>query len=199
MKIIEYFIAPGSPWTYLGHGRLLTIAERHRATIELKPFDLAGKVFPVSGGLPVPQRSPQRQAYRLVELRRWPEVLGLPLNPQPRYFPVPPHDAARLIIIADKAAGTTAALALAGRILSATWADERDISNPDTLAMIAGECGLDGAALLARLDEADTDYRRFTQQAIDRQVFGAPWYVYRGEPFWGQDRLDLLDRALARD
>ena len=53
MKTIEYFVAPASPYVYLGHARLQAIAKRHDARIELKPFDLGGKVFPISGGLPV--------------------------------------------------------------------------------------------------------------------------------------------------
>ena len=71
MKNIEYYFSPSSPWTYLGHQRLVAIAARHQAVIEVLPVDLGGKIFPGSGGLPLGKRAPQRQAYRLVELRRW--------------------------------------------------------------------------------------------------------------------------------
>ena len=82
-KMIDYFTTPLSPWTYLGHDRFVAIAARHGASVRVLPMDL-GKVFPVSGGLPLAKRAPQRQAYRLVELARWRDYLGLPLNLQPR-------------------------------------------------------------------------------------------------------------------
>jgi 2-hydroxychromene-2-carboxylate isomerase len=197
MKTIEYFMVPGSPYTYFGHRRAIEIAARHGARLELKPFDLGGRVFPVSGGLPVGQRAPQRQAYRLVELARWSAHLGLPLNLKPKYFPVAPHEASLLIIATDLAHGTEVALRVADGVLRATWADERDISDAVTLAAIAGEAGVDAGALASQRADAQARYDLYTQQAIDRQVFGAPWFVYRDEPFWGQDRLDFLERALA--
>ncbi|MDL2357266.1 MAG: 2-hydroxychromene-2-carboxylate isomerase, partial [Pseudomonadota bacterium] len=71
-KTIEYFLAPHSPWTYLGHDRLVALAKAAGAHVDIKPFDL-GKVFGTSGGLPLAKRAPQRQAYRLLELARWSE------------------------------------------------------------------------------------------------------------------------------
>ena len=88
-------------------------------------------------------------------------------------------------------------MAVAGGLLAACWAEQRDISDQATLVAIADGCGLDGNGLVSALGEAEAEYQRLTQQAIDDQVFGSPWYVYRDEPFWGQDRLDFLDRALA--
>jgi 2-hydroxychromene-2-carboxylate isomerase len=196
MKTIRYYMAPQSPWTWLGHDRLIAIARRHGAEIDLRPADL-NRVFPVSGGLPLPKRAPQRQAYRLVELARWSKFLGVPLNLHPKFFPVPGDDAARLIIAAREAAGNDAGLKLAGALLRAVWVEERDIADAGALREIASECGLDAGALDAARDTAAAIYDRNTQDAIEAKVFGAPWYEYRGEPFWGQDRLDFLDRALA--
>src|SRR5690606_759454 len=88
MRTVQYFLSPRSPWTYLGHDRLMKLAERHGVEVQPMPFDLSDKVFPISGGLPLPKRSPQRQAYRLIELRRWSSWLETPLVLQPRYFPV---------------------------------------------------------------------------------------------------------------
>ncbi len=70
MKSVDYYMIPSSPWTYLGHDRLAQIAKSHGASIVMKPFDL-GRIFPLSGGLPLPKRAPQRQTYRLAELARW--------------------------------------------------------------------------------------------------------------------------------
>ena len=116
-RTVDYYLAPQSPWAYLGHQRFADIAQRTGASIRVMPIDLGGKVFPISGGLPLGQRAPQRQAYRLVELQRFSEHLGAPLNLKPRYFPVSGDDAARLIIAADLAQGPGAAMRVAGVVL----------------------------------------------------------------------------------
>ena len=196
---IDYYLAPQSPWTYLGHERFMRIAADAGATIRLLPVDLGGKIFPVSGGLPLAQRPLQRQAYRLLELARWRDFLKLPLNIKPTFFPVPADDAARLIIAVDQADGTDAAMRLTGAVLKAVWAQERDIANAATRIELLAQCGL----AAQRADEAlapavQATYERYTQQAITANVFGAPSYVVDGELFWGQDRLDFLQRRLAR-
>lgn len=196
MKTIHYYFSPKSPWTYLGHDRLLQLAEQHGARVQPKPIDL-GRVFPISGGLPLNQRPPQRQAYRLLELTRWSTYLDLPLTLEPKFFPVDDKDAAKMVLAAANAGDDSAALRLAGALLRAVWAQERDIADRATLIQIANEVELDGAALYSERQAASDLYDSYTKEAIDLQVFGAPWYVYRDEPFWGQDRLALLDRALA--
>ncbi len=191
---IDYYFVPISPWTYLGHGRLEEMARRHGATVRCKPVDY-GKIFPISGGLPLAKRAPQRQAYRLVELQRWRKFLGVPLNLHPKFFPAPADLAAKLILAAPEAAQ----LGLTGAILRAVWAEDRDIADAATLKAIVDAGGLDGAGLLAAATTAATvaRYESLTQEAIERQVFGAPTYIYKDEPYWGQDRLDFLERALA--
>jgi 2-hydroxychromene-2-carboxylate isomerase len=197
-KLIDYYFTPISPWMYFGHERFVALAKRHAATINVKPVDL-GRVFAVSGGLPLKQRAPQRVAYREVEMRRWSELLSIPLNPWPKFFPVSGDLAAKWILAALDH-GEAAALALMGAIGRAVWTEERNVADAETLATIANACGLDAGTLGARAaaDEFAQRYDALTQEAIDRKVFGSPWYVYRGEPFWGQDRLDFLDRALAK-
>jgi len=198
-RTIDYYLAPQSPWTYLGHRRLTDIARAAGARVNVLPFDLGGKVFPVSGGLPLAQRAPQRQAYRLVELKRFSEHSGVPLNLQPRFFPVNGDAAARLIIAVDLHEGSDAAMTLTGAVLRAVWAEERDIADADELATLLATCGLPAG----RLDDAHAPagadrYDANTQRAIAAGVFGAPSYVVNGEIFWGQDRLDFLQRRLAR-
>ena len=196
---IDYYFAPQSPWTYLGHERFRRIAAASGATVRVLPVDLGGKVFPVSGGLPLGQRAPQRQAYRLVELRRFSDWLGLPLNLKPRHFPVPGDDAARLIIAVDQADGADAAMQLAGRVLAAVWVQERDIASAATLAELLTESGLPADRLAAAsAPPVQARYEQYTQQAIAAGVFGAPSYVIDGEIFWGQDRLDFVERRLAQ-
>jgi 2-hydroxychromene-2-carboxylate isomerase len=198
-KVCEYYFAPHSPWAYLGHARFVALAEQYGVQIDLKPCDL-GKVFNASGGLPLAKRAPQRQAYRLAELKRWSEHLQIPLKLQPKFFPVPPDLAAKLIIAAQLAHGTATALELAGAIMAALWAEDKNISDEDTLALLAGAHDLDGKALLKSAETASVAnaYEQFTNDAIAANVFGSPWYVVDGEGYWGQDRLDFVERALAR-
>ncbi|MBY4949318.1 2-hydroxychromene-2-carboxylate isomerase [Cupriavidus respiraculi] len=198
-KQVDYYLTPQSPFAYLGHERFAAIAQQHGAQVNLKPCDL-GKVFSVSGGLPLAQRPPQRLAYRLVELKRWSEYRGLPLNPQPAFFPVSGDPASKLIIAAQLANGTARAMTLTGAICRAVWAQDRNIADAATLAQIADECGLDGQALLkaSEAQAVQAAYAQNTQDAISAGAFGAPWFVLDGEPYWGQDRLDFLERALAR-
>lgn len=198
-KTCEYFFAPQSPWAYLGHERFVALARKYSVQIEIKPCDL-GRVFKVSGGLPLAERPPQRQAYRLVELKRWSDFLQIPLNPHPKFFPVPVDTAAKLIIATKLAHGTDAALQITGAIMRAVWAEERNIADPDTLVAIALDCGHDGKALLKSAETASvqSEYERFTDEAIAANVFGSPWYVVDGEGFWGQDRLDFVERAFAK-
>lgn len=196
--VIDYYLATQSPFVYLGHDRFVAIARARGAQVRVRPVDF-GLIFAASGGLPLGKRAPQRQAYRLVELQRFSEHMGLPLNLQPKYFPVGGEPSSRLIIATDLHAGADAALGLVGAVSRAVWAQERDIANESVLAELLTEQGL-SAQLLAQSHDAAVQarYAADTQTAIDAGVFGAPSYVVDGEIFWGQDRLDYLERRLAR-
>jgi 2-hydroxychromene-2-carboxylate isomerase len=198
MKTVDYYLAPNSPYTYLGHDRLRALCAQHGAAIRPRVIDL-GKVFPVSGGVALKDRAPQRKAYRLVELRRWSEFLGVAMNIEPKYFPVPAQAAAAAILAVEAAHGADQALDVTGDILRALWAEQRDIADEATLADLLRRRGFDASALLARAKSAETAarYEADTQEAIKRGVFGVPSYVLDGELFWGQDRLDFLARRLA--
>lgn len=196
---VDYYFAPQSPYAYLGHERFWNIARKAGAKVRVLPVDLGGKVFPVSGGVPLSKRAPQRQAYRLVELRRFGEHLGLPINVEPRYFPVAGDDAAKLIIAVDMKDGTDAAMKIAGAVMRAVWVEERNIADEAVLAAVLAENGLPAARLEdAHSQAAHERYEVDTEQAIAAGVFGAPTYVIGGELFWGQDRLDFVERRLAK-
>lgn len=197
---IDYYFAPQSPWSYLGHLRFWDIARAHRASIRVLPVDLGGKVFPVSGGLPLAKRAPQRQAYRLVELQRFAQWLHVPLNLQPKYFPVSGDDAARLIVAVDLHDGVDAAMALTDSILRAVWARDRNIADEAELAALLAERELPARRLEQAHSQAVQErYEANTQAAVEAGVFGAPSYVVDGEIFWGQDRLDFLERRLKQE
>ena len=197
MSAIDYYLSLNSPWTYLGHDRMVAIAARAGASVVPHPVDFA-VVFPATGGLPLPKRSPQRQAYRLQELDRWRAHLGVALNVQPAHWPADEVPAATMILAAREAGGD--ATGLAGDFLRAVWAEERDIGARETQLEIAAARGLDGEALLeaaARDGHAETR-RRESEAAIERGVFGAPSYLVGDQLLWGQDRLDFLEHALNR-
>jgi len=187
---IAYYASPSSPWTYMGHDRFVALAAKAGATVDLFPFE-ASIVFPRTGGLPLPKRAPERQAYRMAELHRWRDYLGIPLNPQPAFFPVDSWPACRLMA-ATKAAGGDV-IGLTGRLLRAVWTEERNIADTGTLSEIVAEAGLDPALLdAAASDEMKEAVTGYAEQAIAAGVFGPPCYVVNDELFWGQDRLDLL-------
>jgi 2-hydroxychromene-2-carboxylate isomerase len=206
-KIIEYYLAPSSPWTYLGHHRLVEIANKYRANVRLIPMDLGGKVFPATGGLPLGQRSPQRQAYRLVELRRFSEYLQIPINLQPKFFPVAADLAAKLIIVVQEKEAVSKAgigrdsaqnvLLLTAELLSAVWAREENIADEGCLEKILKKLNLSQDYLNeCNKDWVQQRYADNTEIAIKQGIFGAPSYVLEGEIFWGQDRLDFLESSL---
>ncbi|MCE2859866.1 MAG: 2-hydroxychromene-2-carboxylate isomerase [Oxalobacteraceae bacterium] len=196
-KTVEYFMAPASPWAYLGHQRFVAIAKKHHANIELKPADIA-KVFGATGGVPVAQRPIQRQEYRLAELTRWSAFLQIPLNLHPKFFPVSGELASKLIIATQQEVGAEAGLSVAFALGRAVWAEEKNIADSDTLASVADSLGLKGKDLMAHAasEAVATDYARHTDDALAAHIFGVPWYRVDGEGYWGQDRLDFVERAL---
>jgi len=195
-RIVDYYLSLNSPYAYLGSGQLEEIARKHGAELRVKPVDF-GTIFPNTGGLPLAKRAPARQAYRLVELRRWSDSRGLPLTLHPKYFPAPELAAACAVIAAGATGGDP--LRLAHAILRAVWSEERNIADAGTLDALCNETGHYGLNVMAKAydPETRTAYRQLTEEALESGVFGAPTYVYQGELFWGQDRLDFLDRKLA--
>jgi len=193
---IDYYFTPISPWAFLGSERFHAITTKAGAEVAYRPVNF-GTIFPTSGGLPLAKRAPQRQAYRLVELRRWADHLGIPLNPTPTTFPQSDELAALTLIAAKEARADLAALSTAlGR---AIWVEDRNIADPDTVREILARHGV-GSELVERAGSDEIRARRdaYTEQALAAGVFGAPSYVVNGEIFWGQDRLDFLERALSR-
>jgi 2-hydroxychromene-2-carboxylate isomerase len=196
---IDYYASLNSPWTHLGAARIEALAAKHGAALRIHPVDF-GAIFPASGGLPLPRRAPQRQAYRLMELRRWRDFLGVPINVQPKFFPSSEELTAPCVIALRETQGDAPAIRLAHRVLRAVWQDELNPGDPATLASLIAEIGLDADPVMKLGAEPRWTERRTaeTQAALDRGVFGAPSYVIGDEIFWGQDRLDFVDRKLSR-
>ena len=194
---VDYYMTLNSPWTYLGSALLAEIAGRNDATVNIKPSKF-GPIFEQTGGLPLPKRSPQRRAYRMMDLKRWREVRDIPLTLEPKHFPCDDTAAARLIIAAKLQGKDAHKLSIElGRAL---WEREETLADPAAVALAAERAGLDAAELRASGPsdaELDALHEQFTSEALAAGVFGAPSFVLpSGEIFWGQDRLELLERAL---
>lgn len=195
-RTIAYYFTLLSPWAYLGHAEFGRIAARHNLGIDYRPVGL-GQIFPETGGLPLAKRHPARQHYRMMELPRWRDKRKMPLTLQPKYFPCDIALADKLLI-AILAAGHDAE-AFIPKVFAALWVEDRNPADAAVLANILHAAGLDANRLMAAAqDDASTEaYQANIRQALAAGVFGSPSYVWQGEIFWGQDRLELLDDALA--
>ena len=199
MPTITYYMSLNSPWTYLGSARFADMARRHGHKVDIRPAKF-GEIFSKTGGFPLPKRSPERRAYRMMELKRWREQTKLPITLEPKYFPSDEVPGTRLVIAA-KLQGQDAH-ALATEIGRALWEREENIAETGVLVAAAKRAGLD-AEMIRKAGPSDAEldkmHDQFTADALQHGVFGAPSYVLQsGEFFWGQDRLDFLDRALAK-
>jgi len=193
---IEYFYSLASPFAFLGSEKFQAIAKKHSAEIVEKPCDLVGGIFSKTGGVPVPQRSPQRQKYRLDELKRWSEFLNIKINIRPKFFPPKdPHRPAKYTIAANLLG---VKIFFGHEILKKLWIEEKDISDEKNIQLISEQFKIDFNELssLANSEKISKIYTNNTEEAIQKNVFGAPTYIFNNELFWGQDRLEFLDRAL---
>ena len=190
---IEYYYSVASPYAYMGIDRFQQLVKKYSLEVLEKPFDLVGKVFPETGGVPVPKRHPARQKYRLIEIERFGKKNNLKINKQPKFFPpADPHKAA-LFTIATIENGQS--LNFGKEVLTKLWADEQDISQDTVLENICNKLNINFSELKkqAETEEIKNIYLSNSQEAIDKGVFGAPSFILDDELFWGQDRLDFLE------
>jgi 2-hydroxychromene-2-carboxylate isomerase len=194
-RTLTYYFSFISLYSYIGCAALRELIARRQLAVEYKPVDLMA-VFAATGGLPVRERAPARQAYRLVEMQRWRAARGIPLVLRPKYYPADPSRGHRMLLAALREGLAIGGFADAA--LRAVWAEERDIADPETLVALADANGLDGRRLLAASDDPAlaASAAALTGEAIERKVFGAPFFFWDGEPFWGQDRLEQLEALI---
>jgi len=194
---IDYYTWIQSDWAYFGNPRLKAIAERYQLKINYYPVDL-GSVYARTGGIKLQLRSNERKNYRLLEMVRFRDLLGMPINLHPKFMPATGQLPSYFVIAAQQCGIEVHALVHA--IMTATWVADQDIEDEATLVSIADGIGLDGKELLrqAKLPAAERTYFDYTDTAVARGVFGAPFYFFRDEAFWGQDRLEYLERTIAR-
>lgn len=195
--VIEYYFSVLSDWAYMGGERLENLARRYGARIKHMPVKLA-ELYANTGGIILQKRSKQRQDYRVVELERWRDRLGIPITLHPRHYPTDDTLAACSIIAAARA-GIDAGR-LTNLLHRAIWVEEQDVSDEALLKRIIGALMPDPAKLLdaARASSVREELDRNTREAAERGVFGSPFYFLGKDYFWGQDRLDFLEEALWR-
>jgi 2-hydroxychromene-2-carboxylate isomerase len=194
-ETIDYYVWLASDWAYLGGVRFVQIAARHGLKINHIPMRMQD-VYAGSGGILLANRSWQRQAYRITELQRWRARLGIAVNIEPKFYPVD-IDIASCMVIAAQRQGLPVA-DFVNAVMRAIWAEDRNVADAGVLVAIAQRCGLDGRTLLdaAAAEAVRAEYRGNTDRALAAGVFGSPFYLFAGELFWGQDRLDMLEEAI---
>jgi len=195
MAHIDYFFATISPFSFLAGTDLEKVAAKYNATISYKPMDIVA-LFGRTGGTPPKDRHISRQEYRLQELRRQSAKKGLKMNLQPAHFPTNPAPSSYAIIAAQEAGGGDMG-ALVHGIMRACWSEEKDIAQDDVIRDCLQAAGFDPALADSGLLRGAEVYAANLEDAVDRGVFGAPFYIVGEERFWGQDRVGDLDTHLA--
>lgn len=190
------FYGISSPWAYFGAERMAAVARKHGARLVHRPI----RVIQANGGIPLRTRPDSRQRYHEVELDRWRRHLGTPLNLRPRHYPCRTIETAAQAVIAIQRAGHDAS-GFSFAVQRALWAEDRDIADLAALREMAAETvGAGAAEELVRepqTPEVVAEWEGNLAEAELRGIFGTPTYVVDGELFWGQDRLEFVDRALA--
>jgi 2-hydroxychromene-2-carboxylate isomerase len=192
---IDFYFDFASPYGYLGSLRIDGVAARHGRTVTWRPI-LLGAVFKLTGMKPN-MHQPLRGEYLRHDTARCARELGVPYS-FPEVMPLNPVTASRAVYWLDSQdAGLARALAVA--IYHAHWGEGQDLESPEAVAAVAAPLGIDRAALLDGVQQpaVKNRLREETDTAIARGVFGAPFFFVDGEPFWGADRVDQVERWLA--
>ena len=192
---LDFYFSFVSLYAYIGYEAFEALVKKHKLEVVYKPIDLH-TIFKIGGGLPVSKRPPQRQAYRFVEMQRWQIDRNIPLVLKPKHHPSDPVIGHRMLIAAmQQKLDVRKFIHNALKIL---WVDDLDIKEAQIMIDTANRSGLPGEQLFkeSMKPEIQLEIDRLTQEAVDRQVFGAPFFFYRDEPFWGQDRLAMLDEMI---
>ena len=198
MPDIDYYFSVLSPFAYLAGDRLERIAAGHGARVRYHPVDIVA-IGSATGWTPPARRHPARLEYRRQEMTRIAGEVGLPIRLAPAHWPTDPLPASRALAAAIAAAGDSGGdpAPLIRAVLRAVWTEERDIGDPATVDAILRQQGYDPARLAPLLAAGEATYRADSAAAPERGVFGVPFYLVGEARFWGQDRLDALDRHLA--
>ncbi len=191
---VEFYFDFNSPYGYIAAHMIDDLAAKHGRSVDWKPF-LLGAVFKVTGAAPLPH-VPMKGDYSRHDFARSARFHKVAYNP-PEDFPFSPTAASRAVYWA-KAQDPTRARDMGLALFTAALGEGKNISGPDAVVEIATAAGFDGAALATGLQDPAIKEKLMTEtnEAIDRNVFGSPYFIVDGEGFWGCDRLDMVDRWL---
>jgi len=195
MKSIDFYFDFSSPYGYLGAQMVDELAAKHDRSVDWHPL-LLGVVFKQTGAAPLTQ-IPVKGPYSARDFARTARYHGIEFK-MPPVFPIPAQAPSRIMLWA-KAQSPESGARLAKALYRAFFVEGLDISQPDIAAEVAGRAGFDAHAARAAVDDpAMKDaLKREVDAAISAGVFGSPFIIVDGEPFWGTDRFDQVDRWLA--
>ena len=193
---IDFFFDFSSPYGYLASQMIDALAERHGREVDWHPM-LLGVVFKQTGAMPLTE-IPVKGPYSKRDFARSARFHGVEFK-MPPVFPIPAQAPSRVVLWA-KRQDPKAASRVAKALYRAFFVEGRDISKPEIAAQVAGEAGFDAAAARAAVDDpAIKDaLKGEVEAAIAAGVFGSPFVIIDGEPFWGCDRFDQMERWLAQ-
>lgn len=192
---LDFYFDFSSPYGYFAAMRIDALAAKYQRKVNWNPI-LLGAVFKVSGGMPLTM-IPLKGEYSLHDFERSARFHGIRFR-QPPTFPIATQSAARAVVWLQQTVGDSEAIAFAKAAYQAYFIDGIDISDPTNLRQLAAQLGLDAAAMLEGLNSAPIkeQLKNNVEQAVRRKVFGSPFIIVDGEPFWGFDRFDQLEAFL---
>ncbi len=192
MKIVDFYFDLSSPYSYLAATQVPALVARTGADVRWKPIVLAA-VFKAAGNV-MPAQSPPKARYMWHDLERWARKYGVPFSMNSR-FPLNTIKPERLVIAAE-ASGRSAEVAQ--ELFRAMWTDDRDITSEVEMRAAALTAGVDPNGLLAAIETpaVKDKLRAYTDEAVAREVFGAPTFAHADKLYWGNDRLEFLEEAL---
>jgi 2-hydroxychromene-2-carboxylate isomerase len=184
-----------SPYGYMAAQRIEALAARHGRAVDWRPM-LLGVAFKQTGSAPLTS-IPLKGDYSKRDFQRSARFHGIDFR-MPSRFPIPSQAPSR-IVVWQKRVQPQAVPGMVKALYRAYFVDDRDVSDPDTAADVAAAAGADRAAARAAVDDAEIKdaFRRDVDAAIAQGVFGSPFVFVDGEPFWGLDRFEQIDRWLA--
>jgi len=193
---IDFYFDFSSPYGYLASEKIEAMAVKHARSVDWHPI-LLGVIFKQTGAAPLTM-VPLKGDYSKRDMQRSARFHGVSDFRMPSKFPIPSQAPAR-IVLWQKERDAALAVIVAHALYRAFFVDDVDISVPENAAAVAAKCGIDAAAARAAIDDpAIKDaLREANDAAIARGVFGSPFVIVDGEPFWGIDRFDQVERWLA--
>lgn len=192
---IDFYFDFSSPYGYFAATKIDDIAAKHGRTVVWRPI-LLGALFKITGQQPLPT-IPLKGSYAKHDLARCARLFGVPFK-LPSKFPVAGQAPSRAFYwVGDK--DQALAKTLAQALYRAYFAEDRDISSPEVTANVAAKLGINRDELVQALDDPAVKERLKSEvdAAIERGVFGSPYIIVDGEPFWGSDRLEQVEKWLA--